>query len=130
MRNAKGGGSIVNVGSIMSSSASAEVAAYVACKRAGPGMTKVAAFEGLPLGASASIVFGLHRHGDNVKAIWKSGRSVRAQHRHNTVYNQAHCGAVGDCHVDCRVDAASLACPLGDESKFVTKAAWFVDGGL
>ncbi|OBR12361.1 3-alpha-(Or 20-beta)-hydroxysteroid dehydrogenase [Colletotrichum higginsianum IMI 349063] len=34
----KGGGSIVNVGSITSTYASAGVAAYVACKRAGPGM--------------------------------------------------------------------------------------------
>lgn len=25
--------------------------------------------------------------------------------------------------------AASIACPLGDESESVTKAAWFVDAG-
>ncbi|WQF80208.1 Putative short-chain dehydrogenase/reductase SDR, NAD(P)-binding domain superfamily [Colletotrichum destructivum] len=57
MRNMKDGGSIVNVGSITSSYASAGVAAYVACKRVGPGMTKIAAFEGVPPGASASIVY-------------------------------------------------------------------------
>lgn len=48
MKVIKDGGSIVNVGSVASSYASAGAAGYISSKHALIGLTKVAAFEGAP----------------------------------------------------------------------------------
>ena len=48
MKVIKDGGSIVNVGSVMSQCGAPGVAAYVTAKHALAGLTKVAAFEGAP----------------------------------------------------------------------------------
>jgi NAD(P)-dependent dehydrogenase (short-subunit alcohol dehydrogenase family) len=48
MKVIKDGGSIVNVGSVMSTCGAPGVAAYVTAKHALAGLTKVAAFEGAP----------------------------------------------------------------------------------
>ncbi|ROT41303.1 NAD(P)-binding protein [Sodiomyces alkalinus F11] len=123
MKHIKDGGSIVNCGSVTSQYASAGVAAYVAAKHAVIGLTKVAAFEGAPRKVRVNALcpgcidtemmaepfdsplgqFTLTA--DNVPILLK-GRLAET-----------------------REIAASIAFLLGDESRYVTKATWFVDGG-
>ncbi|WYZ45335.1 hypothetical protein EsH8_VIII_000651 [Colletotrichum jinshuiense] len=122
MRNIKDGGSIVNVGSITSNYASAGVAAYVSCKHALLGLTKVAAFEGAP---RRIRVNALCPGCIDTEMMSKPFDSPAGQFY------------LGSDNVPCITKrlaepweiAASIAFLLGDESKFVTKATWFVDGG-
>ncbi|KAL5407064.1 hypothetical protein PMIN03_007390 [Paraphaeosphaeria minitans] len=113
MKVIKDGGSIVNVGSIASNYASAGVAAYVSAKHALIGLTKVAAFEGAPRGIRVNALcppsttpFGeFHPSAANIPTILKRELSEPWE------------------------IVASIAFLLGDESKYVTKAQWYVDGG-
>ncbi|KAF6842050.1 short chain dehydrogenase family protein [Colletotrichum plurivorum] len=117
MRNMKEGGSIVNVGSITSNYASAGVSAYIASKHAIVGLTKCAAFEG----AQKRI---------RVNALCPDMMNKPFNSPNGQFYLSAD-------NVPCITNrlaepwevAASIAFLLGDESKFVNKATWFVDGG-
>ncbi|KAF6814142.1 short chain dehydrogenase family protein [Colletotrichum sojae] len=122
MRNMKEGGSIVNVGSITSNYASAGVSAYIASKHAIVGLTKCAAFEG----AQKRI---------RVNALCPGCIDTDMMHKpFNSPNGQFYLSADNVPCITNRLAepwevAASIAFLLGDESKFVNKATWFVDGG-
>ncbi|KAF6836081.1 short chain dehydrogenase family protein [Colletotrichum musicola] len=122
MRNMKEDGSIVNVGSITGNYASAGVSAYIASKHAIVGLTKCAAFEG----AQKRI---------RVNALCPVCIDTDMMHKpFNSPNGQFYLSADNVPCITNRLAepwevAASIAFLLGDESKFVNKATWFVDGG-
>ncbi|KAF2822628.1 NAD(P)-binding protein [Ophiobolus disseminans] len=123
MKVVKDGGSIVNVGSVTSNYGSIGVSAYVSAKHALIGLTKVAAFEG----ASRNIrVNSLCPGAINTEMMQKpfnsaAGSFILPKDQMPIILNREI--------AEPWEIAASIAFLLGDESKYVTKAAWYHDGG-
>jgi NAD(P)-dependent dehydrogenase (short-subunit alcohol dehydrogenase family) len=122
MKLIKDGGSIVNVGSITSQYASPGVAAYVASKHALIGLTKVAAFEGAPRGVRVNILCPGCIDTEMMAKPFESpmGEFYLTKDTIPVLMKRL---------AEPREIAASIAFLLGDESKYITKAAWFHDGG-
>ncbi|CAG9994500.1 unnamed protein product [Clonostachys byssicola] len=123
LKNVKDGGSIVNVGSITSNYASAGVAGYVACKHALVGLTKVAAFEA----ASRKIRVNALCPGCIDTEMMEKPFDSPAGQFYLTKDNiptllQGRLAEPSEI-------AASIAFLLGDESRYITKAVWYHDGG-
>ncbi|KAK8045765.1 hypothetical protein PG996_013829 [Apiospora saccharicola] len=122
MKVIKDGGSIVNLGSTASNYASAGSSAYITAKHAVLGLTKTAAFEGAPRGI-------------RVNAMCPGPTNT-------TMMNQAFETANGDFYLtkentpallkrraEPEEVATLIAFLLGDDSKFITKATYCMDGG-
>ncbi|KAF2640116.1 NAD(P)-binding protein [Massarina eburnea CBS 473.64] len=123
MKHIKDGGAIVNCGSIASNYASAGVAAYVAAKHAIIGLTKVAAFEG----AGRNVrVNALCPGCINTDMMAKPFTSPMGEF--NLSKDNIPCILKRPLAETWEI-AASIAFLLGDESKYVTKATWYHDGG-
>ncbi|TEA21784.1 Levodione reductase [Colletotrichum sidae] len=120
--NMKDGGSIVNVGSITSTYASAGVSAYVASKHAIVGITKVAAFEC----AKRQIRVNTVNPGCiDTEMMHKPFESPDGQFHLDA--DKVPC-LTRRLAEDWEV-AAAIAFLLGDEGRFVNKSSWAVDGG-
>jgi NAD(P)-dependent dehydrogenase (short-subunit alcohol dehydrogenase family) len=123
MKVIKDGGSIVNVGSITSNYASAGVSAYVSAKHALIGLTKVAAFEG----ATRRVrVNALCPGCINTEMMEKPFNSPLGEFR--LTKDNIPTIMKGELIEPWEI-AASIAFLLGDESRHVTKAAWYADSG-
>ncbi|KAH6682218.1 hypothetical protein F5X68DRAFT_233936 [Plectosphaerella plurivora] len=122
MKHVKDGESIVNCGSITSKHASPSVAAYVAAKHALVGLTKVAAFEVAPRGVRVNA---LCPGCIDTEMMAKPFESPMGQFTLNA--DKIPTLLRGRLAEPWEI-AASMAFLLGDESKYVTKAIWAVDG--
>ncbi|KAI1076915.1 NAD(P)-binding protein [Whalleya microplaca] len=122
MKHIKDGGSIVNVGSVTSHYASSGVAAYVAAKHAIIGLTKVAAFEGA---ARHVRVNALCPGAINSDMMGKAFETPMGEF----TLNAENIPCMSRRVAEPEEIAASIAFLLGDESKYVTKATWYADGG-
>ncbi|KAI8933012.1 hypothetical protein NX059_009661 [Plenodomus lindquistii] len=123
MKVIEDGGSIVNVGSIASNYASQGVAAYIAAKHALIGLTKVAAFEGA---ARRIRVNAVCPGAINTEMTQKPFHSPAGDFN---LTNDNIPAILNREMAEPWEIAASIAYLLGPESKYVTKASWYHDGG-
>ncbi|KAF6828179.1 2,5-dichloro-2,5-cyclohexadiene-1,4-diol dehydrogenase [Colletotrichum plurivorum] len=117
------GGSIVNVGSVCSHYSSPCYGAYIASKHAAAGLTKAAAFEGAARNVRVNAV--------NPGTINSEMTSKPFQLPDGASFtpSEATLPQMFKRMAEPEEIAASVCFLLGDESRFVTKSEWFVDGG-
>ncbi|KAH8645700.1 hypothetical protein BX600DRAFT_519286 [Xylariales sp. PMI_506] len=120
MRVMSEGGSIVNVASVCSKYASANAGAYIASKHALVGLTKAAAFEGAPRGVRVNAICPGGIRTDMVAKPFVLPDGSTFVTTENIVPQLLRRFA----------EPAAICFLLGDESTFVTKAEWYVDGGF
>ncbi|KAJ4316988.1 hypothetical protein N0V84_007583 [Fusarium piperis] len=129
MKHMKPGGSIVNCGSQQVKYASGNMGAYAASKNAIRGLSQVAAYEGgakypknpirvnlLCPGCIDTDMIRQPLHLPNGGGTW-------------TMTEGDHLTSIIKRYSKPEEIAATIAFLLGDESKFVTKQEWYVDGG-
>lgn len=123
MKHMKRGGSIVNCGSQQVKYASGNMSAYVASKNAVRGLSQCAAFEDGAKGIRVNLLCPGCIDTDIIKQplILPSGESW-------TMTEDDDLTSIIKRYAKPEEIAASIAFLLGDESKFVTKQEWYVDG--
>ncbi|KAI0019217.1 NAD(P)-binding protein [Xylariomycetidae sp. FL0641] len=123
MRHMKEGGSVVNVGSVLSKYASPGISAYSASKHALVGLTNVAAFEGAERNIRVNIVCPGAIDTDMIREdmVMPDG----------TAWHMEESGVPALFPRYCKPEdiAGPIVFLLGDDSKSVTKQSWYVDGG-
>ncbi|KAI9170631.1 Short-chain dehydrogenase/reductase aba4 [Paramyrothecium foliicola] len=118
------GGSIVNVASIASKYASPGFGAYIASKHALIGLTRAAAYEGGPRGVRVNALCpGMVRSQMTTTPFHLPDGS-------SFVVPESSVPQLFKRFGEPEEIAASICFLLGDESKFVTKAEWYIDGGF
>ncbi|KAH7324706.1 hypothetical protein B0I35DRAFT_449606 [Stachybotrys elegans] len=117
------GGSIVNVGSVASSYASAGVAGYITSKHGLIGLTKVAAFEAAPRNVRVNAICPGSINTSMMQTPFDIGEGKTWELTADNVPQ------LFKRFSEPEEIAAGIAFLLGDESKFVTKSSWFMDGG-
>ncbi|KLU82133.1 3-oxoacyl-[acyl-carrier-protein] reductase [Magnaporthiopsis poae ATCC 64411] len=122
MKNMRDGGSIVNVGSVSSTYGSPGLSAYGTAKHALMGLTKAAAFEGAPRRIRVNALNPGFIDTDmlNMPYEMPNGQQIRFGNQDMALIP----GASQPWEI-----AAGIAFLLGNESRFVTKAQWGIDGG-
>lgn len=145
MKHMKPGGSIVNCGSQQVKYASGNMGAYAASKNAIRGLSQVAAFEGgakyptnpirvnllCPYVPCTSLASPADRC---IRGCIDTDMIRQPLHLPNgggtwTMTEGDHLTSIIKRYSKPEEIAASIAFLLGDESKFVTKQEWYVDGG-
>ncbi|KAK6833179.1 D-arabinitol 2-dehydrogenase [Apiospora arundinis] len=121
----KDGGSLVNVGSQVTKYAQPGMSAYIASKMAVVGLTRAAAFEAIARKIRVNVVCPGAIDTDMVKQplILPSGESF-------TCSEDSSFPALMKRFAKPEEIAAPIAFLLSDESKYVTKQEWYVDGGF
>ncbi|KAK8063046.1 2-5-dichloro-2-5-cyclohexadiene-1-4-diol dehydrogenase [Apiospora hydei] len=123
MKAIKDGGSIVNLGSVASHYASAGTAAYITAKHAVLGLTKTAAFEGAPRGIRVNAMCPGTVNTTMMTQPFETAQGdfyLTPDKVPALMQRLAEPGEV----------AAFIAFLLGDDSKFITKATYYMDGGF
>ncbi|KLU82296.1 hypothetical protein MAPG_01370 [Magnaporthiopsis poae ATCC 64411] len=124
MKNMKRGGSIVNCGSQQVKYASGNMSAYAASKNAIRGLSQSAAFEGGAKGIRVNLLCPGCIDTDMIQQplMLPSGEMW-------TMTEDDNLTSIIKRYAKPEEIAASIAFLLGDESKFITKQEWYVDGG-
>ncbi|EMR71601.1 putative -dichloro- -cyclohexadiene- -diol dehydrogenase protein [Eutypa lata UCREL1] len=124
MKNMKRGGSIVNCGSQQVRHASGLMGAYAASKNAVRGLSQVAAYEGGPKGIRVNLLCPGCIDTDMIRQPLELPSGDKW-----TMTEGDHLTSIIKRYAKPEEIAASIAFLLGDESKFVTRQEWYVDGG-
>ncbi|KAK8034074.1 NAD(P)-binding protein [Apiospora rasikravindrae] len=125
LRAMKDGGALVNVGSQVTKYAQPGMSAYIASKMAIVGLTRTAAFEAVARGIRVNMVCPGAIDTDMVRQplLLPSGEFF-------TCTEDADFPALMKRFAQPDEVAAPIAFLLSDESKYVTKQEWYVDGGF
>lgn len=124
MKHVKRGGSIVNVGSQQVRYAGGLMSAYAASKNAVRGLSQCAAYEGGAKGVRVNLLCPGCIDTDMIRQplMLEGGQAW-------TVTEDDSLTSIIKRFAKPEEIAASIAFLLGDESKFITRQEWYVDGG-